>query len=244
MRAIAQQQKTFHPLPRHDEQRVRRTAIGEYSEYRHKCNATCAAYRRRLERPPAPDLAEAWEALAQVAADRFDIALPAIRHRRQVRSQLRLAVALYDQLVKESPEAAADVDFWLIDLDEDVDTACERREAWEADSWDAVDDLEALLDAKTAFRSEATRLEDAEPARALLVTVITAMLDATEADSAGEAEHRSGAPPGAARSVRRHQVSLLCRCSSSTSEGGDHHGSPRGAHRMGRGPSQAPTTLS
>ena len=232
--------QVHHPLPQHDERRVRRTAVGEY---RHQCNATCAGYRRRLSRLPAPDINEAWEALAQVAADRFGIALPAIRHRRQVHSLLRLALALYDLLLEEHPEAAADVDPLLIDLDEDVDAAADRRDHWEADTWDAADDLEALGDAKTAFRFEAARLEDTEPVRTLLVTVIIAALEATEADSAAEpGEPHSGAPPGHVRSARRHQLALSCRAA--TSRGPAHHGSPRGTQPLGGSPSKAGSPLS
>lgn len=75
-----------------------------------------------------------------------------------------------------------------------------------------------------------------------MLSTATAELAEPEADSVAEAEHRSGAPPGHARSARRHQLALSCRAA--TSRGPAHHGSPRGTHPMGSSPSKAGSPLS
>lgn len=76
--------------------------------------------------------------------------------------------------------------------------------------------LTALLEAHLAWRA------------LLLLLVAATSTDVTPAAGADSADAittpRAGAPPGAARSTRRHQLSLACRGSSSTRES-DHHGS-------------------
>lgn len=130
--------------------------------------------------------------------------LPPLRHRRNLAKACRRVAAVEDEVGDPY-------------MCEDADAYGER--------WEAI--LSSLL-AAVEQSDEDARL--GALLVAIVVTVIAALV-ASATDTPSTAAPRSGAPPGHARTVRRHQLALTCRASAN--KGGDHHGSPRSTQRAG-----------
>ena len=181
----------------------------------HQCDDTCRRMASLLAGRPGMTPGEAWAAFAALEAEAQDVDsvdLPRLRHRRNL-------MAARQTVANVATEVG---DPHLV---EDAENYGAR--------WEAI---------MGALRAAVEHAEAVVQALALLAELMARPSSAatTDTDSADLATPRAGAPPGGARTVRRHQASLTGRRSSSRGVGGHAHPHPLAPHMLATWPEDHP----